>query len=85
MYLSIFSLTCQTLSWLKDNVSTATRVCSTASSEGLEAARRCQHAVEQEILTNKARIEVVKRVSTGCHVSRARVSLKETPLTNWAS
>lgn len=53
----------QTLSWLKDNVSMATQVCSVASFEGLEAARRCQHALEQEILTNRARIEVVKRVS----------------------
>lgn len=41
----------------------ATQVCSVASVEGLEAARRCQHALEQEILTNRARIEVVKRVS----------------------
>lgn len=41
----------------------ATQVCSIASFEGLEAARRCQHALEQEILTNRARIEVVKRVS----------------------
>ncbi|XP_061766649.1 uncharacterized protein LOC133559181 isoform X2 [Nerophis ophidion] len=51
----------KTLSWLKDNVSMATQVCSIANSEGLEAARRCQHAVQQEIITNKARIEVVKR------------------------
>lgn len=53
----------QTLSWLKDNVSVATQVCSIANFEGLEAARRCQQALEQEILTNRARIEVVKRVS----------------------
>ncbi|XP_074531898.1 uncharacterized protein mymx isoform X2 [Halichoeres trimaculatus] len=51
----------KTLSWLKDNVSMATQVCSVATFEGLEAARRCQHALDQEILTNKARIEVVKR------------------------
>lgn len=57
------SYTSQTLSWLKDNVSMATQVCSIASFEGLESARRCQHALEQEILTNRARIEVVKRVS----------------------
>lgn len=43
----------------------AAQVCSIASFEGLEAARRCQHALEQEILTNRARIEVVKRVSQG--------------------
>ena len=53
----------QTLSWLKDNVSMAMQVCSLANFEGLEVARRCQHALEQEILTNRARIEVVKRVS----------------------
>ncbi|XP_010787794.1 uncharacterized protein mymx isoform X6 [Notothenia coriiceps] len=55
----------KTLSWLKDNVSMATQVCSIASSEGLEAARRCQHALQQEILTNRARIEVVKREGRG--------------------
>ncbi|XP_037637681.1 uncharacterized protein LOC119495375 isoform X3 [Sebastes umbrosus] len=55
----------KTLSWLKDNVSMATQVCSIASFEGLEAARRCQHALEQEILTNRARIEVVKREGHG--------------------
>lgn len=57
----------QTLSWLKDNVSTATQVCSIANREGLEVARRCQYALEQEILNNKARIEVVKRVSQDIH------------------
>ncbi len=61
----LLSCASQTLSWLKDNVSMATQVCSIASFEGLEAARRCQHALEQEILTNRARIEVVKRVSQG--------------------
>ncbi|GLD56143.1 uncharacterized protein AKAME5_000853000 [Lates japonicus] len=55
----------KTLSWLKDNVSMATQVCSIASFEGLEAARRCQHTLEQEILTNRARIEVVKREGRG--------------------
>ncbi|KAM7385846.1 hypothetical protein PAMP_001901 [Pampus punctatissimus] len=55
----------KTLSWLKDNVSMATQVCSIASVEGLESARRCQHALEQEILTNRARIEVVKREGHG--------------------
>ncbi|XP_028279297.1 uncharacterized protein mymx isoform X3 [Parambassis ranga] len=51
----------KTLSWLKDNVSIATQVCTVASFEGLETARRCQHTLEQEILKNRARIEVVKR------------------------
>ncbi|XP_063730932.1 uncharacterized protein LOC134858766 isoform X5 [Eleginops maclovinus] len=55
----------KTLSWLKDNVSMATQVCSIASFEGLEAARRCQHTLQQEILTNRARIEVVKREGRG--------------------
>ncbi|TNN58098.1 Spectrin beta chain, non-erythrocytic 2 [Liparis tanakae] len=55
----------KTLSWLKDNVSMATQVCTIASSEGLEAARRCQLALEQDILTNRARIEVVKREGHG--------------------
>ncbi|XP_029926849.1 uncharacterized protein mymx isoform X2 [Myripristis murdjan] len=55
----------KTLSWLKDNVSMATQVCSMASFEGLEAARRCHDALEQEILTNRARIEVVKREGRG--------------------
>ncbi|XP_041865988.1 spectrin beta chain, non-erythrocytic 1 isoform X3 [Melanotaenia boesemani] len=55
----------KTLSWLKDNVSMATQVCSIASYEGLEAAKRCQHTLEQEILNNKARIEVVKREGHG--------------------
>ncbi|XP_061601918.1 uncharacterized protein LOC133464018 isoform X2 [Cololabis saira] len=55
----------KTLSWLKDNVSMATQVCSIAGFEGLEAARRCQHTLEQEILNNRARIEVVKREGRG--------------------
>ncbi|XP_077438064.1 uncharacterized protein mymx [Vanacampus margaritifer] len=55
----------KTLSWLKENVSMATQVCSIATFEGLEAASRCQHVVQQEILTNKARIEVVKREGHG--------------------
>ncbi|XP_033469133.1 uncharacterized protein mymx isoform X1 [Epinephelus lanceolatus] len=55
----------KTLSWLKDNVSMATQVCSIASFDGPEAARRCQQALEQEILTNRARIEVVKREGRG--------------------
>ncbi|XP_038593334.1 uncharacterized protein LOC119917207 isoform X3 [Micropterus salmoides] len=55
----------KTLSWLKDNVSMATQVCSIANFEGPETARRCQHALEQEILTNRARIEVVKREGRG--------------------
>ncbi|XP_029306060.1 uncharacterized protein mymx [Cottoperca gobio] len=67
----------KTLSWLKDNVSMATQVCSIANFEGLEAARRCQHALQQEILTNRARIEVVKREGRGLvraqHPGRAKI------------
>ncbi|XP_027862541.1 uncharacterized protein mymx isoform X6 [Xiphophorus couchianus] len=67
----------KTLSWLKDNISVATQVCSMASSEGLEAARRCQQALEQEILNNRARIEVVKREGHGLvraqHPGSARI------------
>ncbi|KAM9727031.1 uncharacterized protein mymx isoform 1-T1 [Menidia menidia] len=55
----------KTLSWLKENVSIATQVCSIASFEGLESARRCQHTLEQDILNNRARIEVVKREGHG--------------------
>nr|XP_054605795.1 uncharacterized protein LOC107375418 isoform X3 [Nothobranchius furzeri] len=55
----------KTLSWLKDNVSMATQVCSIANLEGLEAAKRRQHALEREILNNRARIEVVKREGHG--------------------
>ncbi|TNM99911.1 hypothetical protein fugu_012944 [Takifugu bimaculatus] len=60
----------KTLSWLKDNVYIATKVCSIASCEGLEVARRCQYALEQDILNNKTRIEVVKR--EGHELVRAR-------------
>ncbi|XP_034040277.1 uncharacterized protein LOC117522969 [Thalassophryne amazonica] len=55
----------KTLSWLKDNVSMATQVCSMSSFEGLEAAKKCHHALEQEILNNRVRIEVVKREGRG--------------------
>ncbi|KAK7902211.1 hypothetical protein WMY93_018980 [Mugilogobius chulae] len=55
----------KTLSWLKENVSLATQICSLASFEGLEAARKCQRTLEQEILNNRTRIEVVKREGRG--------------------
>ncbi|XP_077469583.1 uncharacterized protein mymx isoform X2 [Stigmatopora argus] len=55
----------KTLSWLKENISMATQICSIATFEGLEAARRCQNAVQEEILTNKARVEVVKKEGHG--------------------
>ncbi|KAJ8361429.1 hypothetical protein SKAU_G00179540 [Synaphobranchus kaupii] len=51
----------KTLSWLKDNVAMATQVCCTASLDGFEAAKQRQAALEQEIQSNRARIEVVKK------------------------
>uniref|UniRef100_A0A3B3CHA5 PH domain-containing protein n=1 Tax=Oryzias melastigma TaxID=30732 RepID=A0A3B3CHA5_ORYME len=67
----------KTLSWLRDNVSMATQVCSTAASEGLEAARKCHHTLEEEILNNRARMEVVKREGHGLvraqHPGSARI------------
>ncbi|XP_077586330.1 uncharacterized protein mymx isoform X2 [Stigmatopora nigra] len=55
----------KTLSWLKENVSMATQICSIATFEGLEAARKCQNAVQEEILTNRDRVEVVKKEGHG--------------------
>ncbi|XP_063047463.1 nucleoprotein TPR isoform X2 [Engraulis encrasicolus] len=52
----------KTLSWLKDNVAMATQICYTVgSSSSFEAAKRCQAALEQDILCNRARIELVKK------------------------
>ncbi|XP_023652020.2 spectrin beta chain, non-erythrocytic 2 isoform X4 [Paramormyrops kingsleyae] len=51
----------KTLTWLKDNVAMATHICCTANLDGFEAAKRCQAALEEEILSNGARIEVVKK------------------------
>lgn len=42
----------------------ATHICCTASLDGFEAAKRCQAALEEEILSNVARIEVVKKVKS---------------------
>ncbi|XP_053732036.1 uncharacterized protein LOC128765358 isoform X3 [Synchiropus splendidus] len=55
----------KTLSWLKDNVLLATQVSSIATYEGLDAAKKYQEALEQEILSNRDRIEVVKREGHG--------------------
>ncbi|XP_048863769.1 spectrin beta chain, non-erythrocytic 5 isoform X4 [Brienomyrus brachyistius] len=51
----------KTLTWLKNNVAMATHICCTANLDGFEAAKRCQAALEEEILSNGARIEVVKK------------------------
>ncbi|KAM6956309.1 uncharacterized protein mymx [Aplochiton taeniatus] len=66
----------KTLSWLKDNVAMATQVCSMAGAEGLEAARQCQDALEQEILTNRTRIEVVKKEGRGLVLAQHPGSVK---------
>ncbi|KTG03965.1 hypothetical protein cypCar_00017231, partial [Cyprinus carpio] len=51
----------QTLSWLKDSVAMATQICSLAGPNGFEAAKRRQASLEQDILSNRARIELVKK------------------------
>ncbi|KAJ8250718.1 hypothetical protein COCON_G00226400 [Conger conger] len=55
----------KTLSWLKDNVAMATQTCCPATRDGQEAARRRQAALEQEIQSNAARIELVKKEGRG--------------------
>lgn len=52
----------QTLSWLKDSVAMATQMCSLDGPNGFDAAKRRQASLEQEILSNRARIELVKKV-----------------------
>ncbi|XP_017576865.1 uncharacterized protein LOC108441705 isoform X2 [Pygocentrus nattereri] len=52
----------KTLSWLKDSVTMATNVCSVVGGPGsYEIAKRYQASLEQDILSNKARIELVKK------------------------
>uniref|UniRef100_A0A9J8B195 PH domain-containing protein n=1 Tax=Cyprinus carpio carpio TaxID=630221 RepID=A0A9J8B195_CYPCA len=51
----------KTLSWLKDSVAMATQICSLAGPNGFEAAKRRQASLEQDILSNRARIELVKK------------------------
>ncbi|XP_052006595.1 uncharacterized protein LOC127660426 isoform X1 [Xyrauchen texanus] len=51
----------KTLSWLKDSVAMATQICSLSGPRGFEAAKRRQASLEQDILSNRARIELVKR------------------------
>ncbi|XP_016133261.1 uncharacterized protein [Sinocyclocheilus grahami] len=51
----------KTLSWLKDSVAMATQICSLAGTNGFEAAKRRQASLEQDILSNRARIELVKK------------------------
>ncbi|KAL2082856.1 hypothetical protein ACEWY4_020629 [Coilia grayii] len=53
---------CQTLSWLKENVAMATQICYTVGSNcSFQAAKRWQAALEQDILGNRARIELLKK------------------------
>ncbi|XP_028845380.1 spectrin beta chain, non-erythrocytic 5 isoform X3 [Denticeps clupeoides] len=52
----------KTLSWLKNNVAMATEIgYTTGLNFNYEAAKRCQAALEQDILGNRARIELVKK------------------------
>ncbi|XP_039594244.1 uncharacterized protein LOC120516555 isoform X3 [Polypterus senegalus] len=51
----------KTLLWLKDNVAMATKICCTENQDGLESAKRCQAALEDEIISNSSRIELVKK------------------------
>ncbi|XP_052468414.1 uncharacterized protein LOC128025875 isoform X2 [Carassius gibelio] len=51
----------KTLSWLKDSVAKATQICSLAGPNGFEAAKRRQASLEQDILSNRARIELLKK------------------------
>ncbi|XP_058879841.1 spectrin beta chain, non-erythrocytic 1-like isoform X5 [Acipenser ruthenus] len=51
----------KTLLWLKDNVAMATQICCAENYQSFEAAKRCQAALEDEILSNRTRIEVVKK------------------------
>ncbi|KAL1263653.1 hypothetical protein QQF64_006392 [Cirrhinus molitorella] len=51
----------KTLSWLKDSVAMATQICSLAGPNGFEAAKKRQASLEQDILSNRARIELVKK------------------------
>ncbi|XP_051945498.1 uncharacterized protein LOC127617567 [Xyrauchen texanus] len=51
----------KTLSWLKDSVTMATQICNLSGPRGFEAAKRCQATLEQDILSNRERIELVKR------------------------
>ncbi|XP_005173083.3 uncharacterized protein mymx [Danio rerio] len=51
----------KTLSWLKESVAMATQICSSSGPNGFDAAKRRQASLQQEILSNKARIELVKK------------------------
>ncbi|XP_039515273.1 uncharacterized protein LOC120469987 isoform X1 [Pimephales promelas] len=55
----------KTLSWLKDSVAMATQMCSLVGPNGFDAAKRRQASLEQEILSNTARIELVKKEGHG--------------------
>ncbi len=58
----------QTLSWLKDSVARATQICSLVGPNGFQAAKKRQASLEQDILSNRARIELVKKVSAAVWV-----------------
>ncbi|XP_055026003.2 uncharacterized protein mymx isoform X4 [Misgurnus anguillicaudatus] len=51
----------KTLSWLKDSIAMATQICNLSGPSGFEAAKRRQASLDQDIQSNRARIELVKR------------------------
>ncbi|KAA0718307.1 hypothetical protein E1301_Tti017292 [Triplophysa tibetana] len=51
----------KTLSWLKDSIAMATQICNMSGPQGLEVAKRRQASLDQDIRSNRARIELVKR------------------------
>ncbi|XP_057198287.1 spectrin beta chain, non-erythrocytic 1 isoform X5 [Triplophysa rosa] len=55
----------KTLSWLKDSIAMATQICNMSGPHGLEVAKRRQASLDQDIRSNRARIELVKREGHG--------------------
>ncbi|XP_056616433.1 uncharacterized protein LOC130431430 isoform X2 [Triplophysa dalaica] len=51
----------KTLSWLKESIAMATQICNMSGPQGLEVAKRRQASLDQDIRSNRARIELVKR------------------------
>ncbi|TRY93138.1 hypothetical protein DNTS_021106 [Danionella cerebrum] len=51
----------KTLSWLKESVALAAQICSSSQPNSFDSTKRRQASLEQEILCNRARIELVKR------------------------
>ncbi|XP_065152281.1 uncharacterized protein mymx isoform X4 [Paramisgurnus dabryanus] len=51
----------KTLFWLKESIAMATQICNLSGPSGFEAAKRRQASLDQDIQSNRARIELVKR------------------------